>query len=293
MTDENPFTPPSAGHSWTPPPQLPDPRFGTPPAYSQAPYTQSGQPAAGFAQPTYGQPQPTYGQPQPAYGPTSHGYPIHQFKGNLGLGIAQLILACLLVVGMVLRAATAHAAIREQDRAIALGLDPRSVFTAHDGVGILFLVVLPMWIVGSLWVSRARANAVALAPQLVRRSEIWCWLGWIVPVVLWWFPKQLIDDSWRITAGQLPPTSRGRFRDTRPWWGFWMACSFFLGAADRVGFYVTAGSYPNPHPGVNPGLETVAAVLGIVAFALWVPVVLGVSRAQEELARQFAPAPWA
>ncbi len=43
---------------------------------------------------------------------------------------------------------------------------------------------------------------------------------------------------------------------------------------------------------MSPGLEPLAAVLGIVAFALWVPVVLGVSRAQEELARQYAPAPW-
>jgi hypothetical protein len=206
--------------------------------------------------------------------------------------VTQLILAGVLVLATVLRAATAPAAIREQDRAIALGFDPKSVFTAHDVVGILFVVMLPMWIVGALWASRARANAVALAPQLMRRSEVWCWLGWIVPVVLWWFPKQIIDDSWRITASHLPPNSRGRFRDTRPWWGFWVACSVFLGASDRVGFYFTAGSNPTPHPGVNPGLETLVAVLGIVAFALWVPVVLGVSRAQEELARQFAPTPW-
>ncbi len=51
----------------------------------------------------------------------------------------------------------------------------------------------------------------------------------------WWFPKQLVDDSWRITAAQLPPTSPGRFRDTRPWWGFWVAFSFILSALDRVG----------------------------------------------------------
>jgi hypothetical protein len=40
------------------------------------------------------------------------------------------------------------------------------------------------------------------------------------------------------------------------------------------------------HQGVVP-LEIVAAVLGVLAFATWVPVVRGLSQAQTELARPY------
>ncbi len=272
------------------PSQQPDPRFGSLPAPAP-PYAPS-QPSAA-AQPyaptqPYAPPQP-YGQaPNPyAYAPAPY-----RFRGNQGLGTALLILGGVLVTALVLRALSAPAAMHAEDAAWAQGIDPRTVTTAHGVLGGLFVVVLPIWIVGSLWISRAHANASALARPHLRRSAVWCWLAWIVPVVSWWFPKQLVDDTWRITAHQLPPGSSGRYQPTGWWWGLWVAASLFLGSEDRQGVWVSAGTLPDRHPGVHPVIDVVAAVLAIAAYAFWIPVVLGLSRAQEELARRFAPAPW-
>jgi hypothetical protein len=253
-------------------PPGPDPYAPAPPAYGQTPY----------GQPPYGQAPSPY-----AYAPAPY-----RFRGNQGLGTALLILGGVLVAALVLRVLTAPAAVHAEDAAWAQGIDPRTVTTAHGLLGGLFLLVVPLWIVGSLWIARAHANASALARPHLRRSAVWCWLAWIVPIVSWWFPKQLVDDTWRITAHQLPPGSGGRYRPTGWWWGFWVAASLFLGTDDRQGVYVSAGAVPDPHPGVHPTLDLLVAVLAIVAYVLWVPVVLGLSRAQEELARRFAPAPW-
>jgi hypothetical protein len=64
---------------------------------------------------------------------------------------------------------------------------------------------------GSLWLSRARENATLIAPDRVRRSAIWAWLGWWVPVVGLWFPKQIVDDSWQITSSVAAVGPRGRY----------------------------------------------------------------------------------
>jgi Domain of unknown function (DUF4328) len=61
--------------------------------------------------------------------------------------------------------------------------DPTQILTAHEAAGSLYLLLLPTWIVGSLWLSRARENAVLIAPDRVRRSAVWAWLGWVVPIV--------------------------------------------------------------------------------------------------------------
>jgi hypothetical protein len=196
------------------------------------------------------------------------------------------------VLALVLHAATATAAIHAYDAALIQGRDPRTVATAHDIVGILFVVLLPLWVVASLWTQQAYRNAAALVPDNMHRSVVWCWLGWFVPIVSYWFPKQIVDDSWRTTAYQLPPNSAGRRRSTGLWWGLWVAFIVLDGLTWRVTLFVSSSSpTPGPgfdlHRGVHPGLEALLAVVAIAAYAAWVPVVLGLSRAQEELAARF------
>jgi hypothetical protein len=72
-----------------------------------------------------------------------------------------LVLGALVLLGDILGAATAPAAVRSFEAAAAEGRDPAEVLTAHDAVGFLGggMVLLPIWIVGSLWLSRARQNA--------------------------------------------------------------------------------------------------------------------------------------
>ena len=145
-------------------------------------------------------------------------------RQNQGLGTALLVLGALVLLGDILEAVTAPAAVQAFEAAAADGRDPAQVLTAHDAFDLLGgVVLLPTWIVGSLWLSRARENAVLIAPDRVRRSAVWAWLGWWVPIVSLWFPMQIVDDSWRITSSVAAVGQRGRYRNTSLWWGLWVA----------------------------------------------------------------------
>jgi hypothetical protein len=194
----------------------------------------------------------------------------------------------LVVLSDIFRAATARAAVHAYEAAAAEGRDLAQVITAYAAFALLsFLLLLSTWIVGSLWLSRARENAVLIAPDQVRQSAVWAWLGWWVPIVSWWFPKQIVDDSWRITSSSAAVGARGRYRDTSLWWGLWIAY-LVLGNVD-ANLVIQDGTYKglmgsDVHEGVVLALEIVVAILGILAFAAWVPVVRGLSQAQTDLA---------
>jgi hypothetical protein len=211
-------------------------------------------------------------------------------RPNQGLGTALLVLGALMLLGDILSAVTAPAAVHAFEAAAAEGRDPAEVLTAHDAVGFLGggLVLLPLWIVGSLWLSRARQNAVLIAPDQIRRSAVWAWLGWLVPIVFLWFPKQIVDDSWRITSSVAAVGPRGRYRDTTLWWVLWIVYNVVGNAyQNRVIINGIMGDDVPVNQGVVPALEIVAAVLGVLAFATWVPVVRGLSQAQTDLARSY------
>jgi hypothetical protein len=211
-------------------------------------------------------------------------------RPNQGLGTALLVLGALMLLGDILSAVTAPAAVHAFEAAAAEGRDPAEVLTAHDAVGFLGggLVLLPLWIVGSLWLSRARQNAVLIAPDQIRRSAVWAWLGWLVPIVFLWFPKQIVDDSWRITSSVAAVGPRGRYRDTTLWWVLWIVYNVVGNAyQNRVIINGIMGDDVPVNQGVVPALEIVAAVLGVLAFATWVPVVRGLSQTQTDLARSY------
>ena len=210
-------------------------------------------------------------------------------RPNQGLGTALLVLGALMLLGDILSAVTAPAAVHAFEAAAAEGRDPAQVITAYGAAALLYsLVLLPLWIVGSLWLSRARANAVLIAPDQIRRSAVWAWLGWLVPVVFLWFPKQIVDDSWRITSSVAAVGPRGRYRDTTLWWVLWIVYNVVGNAyQNRVIIDAIMGDDVPVNQGVVPALEIAVAVLGILAFAAWVPVVRGLSQAQTELARSY------
>jgi len=282
----NPYAAPAPGqpspHRGRPLPPLPPPPPWESPALSNA-----GQPMP--VQTTFG--HSGYDRSpfeQSAFGPpaTPMSAPARP-RPNEGLGIALLVLSGVVLLCDILRAVTAPAAIRAYDLAHAEGRDPAAVVTAHGIVGLLSLMaLLPTWIVGSLWLSRAHRNAALINPGWLRRSAVWAWLGWWVPIVFWVFPKQVVDDSWKITSGVLENGSpRSRYRRTSVWWGLW--CVYAL--LSRVAHRLPLAHGPidgHVYRGVIIGLGFAAAIAGILAFAAWVPIVLGVSRAQTELAAE-------
>lgn len=53
--------------------------------------------------------------------------------------------------------------------------------------GLLFVV----------WLWRAYRNLDAFSVRMKRFPDFWVWLGWFVPFMQFWRPKQLINDAWR------------------------------------------------------------------------------------------------
>ena len=126
-----------------------------------------------------------------------------------------------------------------------------------------------------------------IAPDRVRRSAVWAWLGWLVPIVFFWVPKQIVDDSWRITSSAAAVGQRGRYRDTSLWWGLWIAYLVAGKLAGDSSLQEGIMGISNVHQGVVRALEIAVAILGILAFVAWVPVLRGLSQAQTELARSY------
>jgi Domain of unknown function (DUF4328) len=287
-------------------------RFRTPPGWPEQPV--GWRPPAGWAPDPQWPPAPPGWQfwepdtehPDP-YAAPAQAHPVHPSavydaapaqpignwvarpRPNQGLGTALLVLGALVVLSDILSAATAPAAVHAFEAAAAEGRDPAQVITAYGAAALLYSLVLPpTWIVGSLWLSRARQNAVLIAPDQIRRSAVWAWLGWLVPIVFLWFPKQIVDDSWRITSSVAAVGPRGRYRDTSLWWVLWIVYNVVGNAyQNRVIINGIMGDDVPVNQGVVPALEIAVAILGVLAFAAWVPVVRGLSHAQTDLARSY------
>jgi hypothetical protein len=181
-------------------------RFRTPPGWPEQPA--GWRPPAGWAPDPHWPPAPSGWQfwepdtehPDP-YAATPQAQPVHPYPGygaapaqpignwaarprpNQGLGTALLVLGALVVLSDILSAVSAPAAVHAYEAAAAEGRDPAQVITTYGAAALLYSLVLPpTWIVGSLWLSRARENAVLIAPDRVRRSAVWAWLGWWAPI---------------------------------------------------------------------------------------------------------------
>jgi hypothetical protein len=143
---------------------------------------------------------------------------------------------------------------------------------AYRSVSALTLLVeIGVWVVTALWLTRVRQNALLLNPRGQRRSEAWVWLAWIIPIVNFWFPKQLVDDALSTTAW-----ARGEQRriGTASWWTAWLV-SLLCSAA------LAMSSLFPPNDGLHLGLIVFNTVVTLTALALWVRIVRKLSTDQD------------
>ncbi|WP_088320812.1 DUF4328 domain-containing protein [Kineosporia sp. R_H_3] len=128
----------------------------------------------------------------------------------------------------------------------------------------------------SMWLMRVYQTASAVAPRLMRRSIAWTWLAWWVPFVSLWFPKQIVDDVWRVAASQ---PGRSPVRATGGWWFWWIAASV---TSSLTSFASRSSSGTTSEvSGFAPGWRVFAALFLTGAFVMWVRVVRGVSAAHD------------
>jgi len=91
------------------------------------------------------------------------------------------------------------------DRGMALNLDPDGVFDTvqvqYQLSVLLSLLLLAVSTVTFLtWFHQVRVNAELFDPYGHRRSRGWAIAGWFVPVVAFWFPRQIAGDVWQASA---------------------------------------------------------------------------------------------
>jgi hypothetical protein len=126
-------------------------------------------------------------------------------------------------------------------------------------------VALIVW----LWRVRANAEFMDAAPQ--RWGRPWVIIGWFVPILSLWMPRQIVADVWRATA-----PGRRTFL-INAWWLLWL----LLWGVDVSLRFVDA---PQSFDAMTTQMEFVVldSLVGIAAAVLAVLVVRAVSRAQRE-----------
>lgn len=266
--------PPHSGRQPTPPP--PQGQYPSPPYAGQHPPPVP----ANYPPPPYPAqyPPPPYPGQYPPHYP---GFPgARPFRSAGGLGTAAVVLASLVTVAEVLEVPLALSAGSELAAAARAGVAAWDVYTTYDlGTFATSVLLVPAWLVTSLWLSRARSNAVTLDPgSRHARSEVWAWLGWLVPVVALWFPFQLVRDVRRATW-----SPQQRHSSLVGWW--WAAWLLYL-TTTQIGARITTRQEPDEllSQALGP-VEATNALLAVAALVLWVRVVRQVNRRQDDVAR--------
>lgn len=261
MTTPDPFAPPSGATPPVPPaappvaPQAPQPRFGA--------YAAGGAHGGGA-----GTPAESAWAPPPAPAPAA----------PTGLATATTVLAVVWTAFQVGFFLTAQGAVEPYEAALAAGRSLTTVITPYDDLASLALPVqVAMFVVGCLWLQQSRRVAVALSPAVRQaRRPVWVWLGWVVPVVILWFPFQVVRDLRAAAVGGRAPARLGW------WWASWLVGMW----ASQQASLVSMGAR-RVDPEVIPVLEGIGAVAMLVACVLWVGVVRDVTAA---LRARLAPA---
>ncbi|MCA2175219.1 DUF4328 domain-containing protein [Nonomuraea glycinis] len=133
-----------------------------------------------------------------------------------------------------------------------------------------------------VWLYRVRANAEIITPAEHRRARIWLVAGWIVPIVSWWFPKQIIDDIWTASHRRgLEPSPRAGLVTT--WWAAWLMGSWTSYVAGRL--FLRADEPEAMAAAAR--FDVVCIALMLVAAGLAAMVIHKISKVQE--ARRLEP----
>ncbi|GAA2289100.1 hypothetical protein GCM10010149_39860 [Nonomuraea roseoviolacea subsp. roseoviolacea] len=230
-------------------------------------------------------PSPMYFPPPPV--------PVRPIRG---LGTAVLVLLAADALVEVVAGLIGLGYLDLLDRLIA---DPQAVEDAEIDRGDLlyslsglaeFATMVTCGIVFLVWLFRARANAEALAPWPHRRAKPWLVFGWFVPIVGWWFPKQIVDDIWNASkpgAAEQPLTVASRSGLVRGWWAAWLVSSWISHVAARLLFKDDLESLR-----AGARFDLVSIGLWIVTAGLAAAVVWRITRLQEERLRAPAAHPY-
>ena len=158
----------------------------------------------------------------------------------------------------------------------ANGVDPSvtghwadlTMIKVHVATGLVALVAT------ALWLTMVRRNVDQIDRAGQRRRRIWIWFGWLVPIINYWYPFQIVRD-----VGESSQRPKLPYRS---WWAAWVV-AVFLQSHGLSAFPVYA-PMPMGMTNLEVYLGTGVAAL-VVAFPLWLVIVRGITRAQTDVYR--------
>ncbi|MGH3861825.1 DUF4328 domain-containing protein [Actinokineospora sp.] len=194
-------------------------------------------------------------------------------------GFAGYLAAVLIALTVATGMATAWSAwndyyVFEQFEQGSATVGPDEVVAAEDLRVALTLTNYGLYLLAGIafitWLYQVRRNAEIFCDAPHRRSQRWVGWSWVVPIVNFWYPFQVVSDIWKASD---PATPR-RLDSLRTvpgspqlglWWGFWMASY----AVSTLGGLVLVA------PTVTP-LDELRAVALVITAAEMLTAVAGV-----------------
>lgn len=146
------------------------------------------------------------------------------------------------------------------------GAKPEDIITLYNQMSIFLTVALAVsWLTTGRWL-----RAAAVKSGATRLSPSWALWGWIVPVVLLWFPRQMVGDILR----SKPPTSEPLIPLTT-WWATWLGFTFTANTGTVMRFLDPTA---NPY---LPNVEIASACMLTASYFVWQRIVERIGAADQ------------
>jgi hypothetical protein len=149
---------------------------------------------------------------------------------------------------------------------------------------LLLLVTLGFFIA---WLHRLYSNLRGLGADELRFSEGWAIGGWFVPVMAWWRPKEIVNDTWRASDPDLGLHAPRHAWDAAPVPGvllaWWLAYNLW-GVMNWVTNRLFIATQDLEEERVAAGFAIATEAILIVATLLALRVVQMLTRRQAERA---------
>ncbi|WP_327639663.1 DUF4328 domain-containing protein [Kribbella sp. NBC_00482] len=226
--------------------------------------------------------------------------PAGHFRQNHGLGTAVSVAVGVVVAASVFTTYTdlhlanavrdysygggGVAALNDADRLNRLG--SLANLLAYLLAGVLVIV----------WLWRVRANAHFFSDAPHRRRRGWVIGGWMVPIISFWFPVQVVDDVVRASSHYVWPRDGSlqaapQAKVVRRWWGTFLGMNITsLFATTQQSSALAATSATAAQSGLDTGgaLSIASTVLAFLSAIFLSQVIELVDRLQSSR----PPIPW-
>ena len=196
-------------------------------------------------------------------------------QSTRGLATAALLAAGAMLLLTAVTAVASFDAAQSYEEAARRGGSAFDTVTLYDLLGLPLVVAqLVAWVLTAVWLGQARRNLSNIRPGYrFRRSPVWDWLSWVVPIVNLWFPFQIVRD---LSRGSSP--SFAQHRALGLWWGLWLVGMVLGQSSARLTLDSGSGTTTFDLLPILDCLTTVA--LG-GALVLWIRIVRSTVRDQE------------